>query len=77
LPTNRVYISTSAEFEIDIDPDYTIAKIKECIHEKEKIPPPQQTLLLKGKQMSDVKTGSEYKLEDGTTLQLILALRGQ
>jgi ubiquitin-like protein Nedd8 len=74
LPTNRVRRSTSAEFEIDIESDYTVAKIKERIQEKENVPPRQQTLLLDGKQMSDNKTASEYKLESGTTLQLIMAI---
>ena len=45
------------------------------IGEKGNILPPQLTLILDGQKMSDDKTASEYKLEDGATLHLILALR--
>jgi ubiquitin-like protein Nedd8 len=75
MPTNRVRTSTGNEIEFDIEPDYTVIKIKERVEEKLGIPPPQQRLILSGKQMSDDKTASEYKLEEGVTLHLILTLR--
>ncbi|KAJ5542960.1 ubiquitin-domain-containing protein [Penicillium sp. DV-2018c] len=53
-----------------------VARIKERVEEKEGIPPVQQRLIFGGKQMADDKTASEYNLEGGATLHLVLALRG-
>jgi ubiquitin-like protein Nedd8 len=46
------------------------------VEEKEGIPPVQQRLIFGGKQMADDKTASEYNLEGGAMLHLVLALRG-
>ncbi|KAJ6262633.1 NEDD8 protein [Drechslerella dactyloides] len=53
-----------------------VSKIKERVEEKEGIPPAQQRLIFGGKQMADEKAASEYNLEGGATLHLVLALRG-
>ncbi|KAJ5411873.1 Ubiquitin supergroup [Penicillium crustosum] len=73
---NRVRTLTGKEIELDIEPDYKVARIKERVEEKEGIPPVQQRLIFGGKQMADDKTASEYNLEGGATLHLVLALRG-
>ena len=49
---------------------------KERVEEKEGIPPPQQRLIFGGKQMADDKKASEYNIEGGSVLHLVLALRG-
>jgi len=72
----KVRTLTGREIELDIEPDYTVAKIKERVEEKEGIPPMQQRLIYGGKQMGDDKTAEEYQLEGGCTLHLVLALRG-
>jgi len=72
----KVRTLTGREIELDIEPDYTVAKIKERVEEKEGIPPMQQRLIYGGKQMADDKTAEEYQLEGGCTLHLVLALRG-
>ncbi|KAF7540878.1 hypothetical protein G7054_g1046 [Neopestalotiopsis clavispora] len=69
----KVRTLTGKEIELDIESDY---KIKEKVEEKEGIPPVQQRLIYGGKQMVDDKTASEYELEGGATLHLVLALRG-
>ena len=46
------------------------------MEEKEGIPPPQQRLIFGGKQMTDDKKASEYNIEGGSVLHLVLALRG-
>ncbi len=46
------------------------------MEEKEGIPPIQQRLIYAGKQMKDDSTVAAYKLEPGTQLHLVLALRG-
>ncbi len=48
---SRVRTLTGKEIELDIEPDYTVSKIKERVEEKEGIPPPQQRLIFGGKQM--------------------------
>ncbi|EPS35588.1 hypothetical protein H072_10978 [Dactylellina haptotyla CBS 200.50] len=62
-----------------------VFRIKELVEEKEGIPPAQQRLIFGGKQMYDIystlqpaddKAASEYNLEGGATLHLVLALRG-
>ena len=72
----KVKTLTGKEIEIDIEGDDTIARIKERVEEKEGIPPPQQRLIFGGKQMSDDKKASEYNIEGGSVLHLVLALRG-
>ncbi|KAK3337011.1 ubiquitin-related domain-containing protein [Cercophora scortea] len=72
----RVRTLTGKEIELDIEPDYKVAQIKEKVEEKEGIPPVQQRLIFGGKQMVDDKTATDYQLEGGSTLHLVLALRG-
>lgn len=47
----RVRTLTGKEIELDIEPDYKVARIKERVEEKEGIPPVQQRLIYGGKQM--------------------------
>jgi ubiquitin-like protein Nedd8 len=72
----KVRTLTGKEIELDIEPDYKVSRIKERVEEKEGIPPVQQRLIFGGKQMADDKAASEYGLEGGATLHLVLALRG-
>jgi ubiquitin-like protein Nedd8 len=46
------------------------------VEEREGIPPAQQKLIFGGKQMDDDKPATYYKLEAGSQLHLVLALRG-
>lgn len=50
--------------------------VKEKVEEQEGVPPAQQRLIYKGKQMLDEKIVGEYGVEEGVTLHLVLALRG-
>lgn len=50
--------------------------IKIILHQWIGIPPPQQRLIFGGKQMMDDKTVSEYNVNAGSVLHLVLALRG-
>ena len=72
----KVKTLVGKEIEIDIDQTDKIERIKERIEEKEGIPPPQQRLIFSGKQMNDEKTVSDYKIQGGSVLHLVLALRG-
>ncbi|GFG29539.1 hypothetical protein Cfor_12628 [Coptotermes formosanus] len=62
--------------EIDIEPTDKVERIKERVEEKEGIPPQQQRLIFSGKQMNDEKTAQDYKVQGGSVLHLVLALRG-
>ncbi|KAL5467544.1 hypothetical protein EMCRGX_G031792 [Ephydatia muelleri] len=67
----KVKTLTGKEIDIDIEPND-----KERVEEKEGIPPPQQRLIFSGKQMNDDKTAADYKIQGGSVLHLVLALRG-
>ncbi|XP_006417281.2 NEDD8-like protein RUB3 [Eutrema salsugineum] len=64
------------EIKIKIDPTDTIERIKERIEEIEGIPPLQQRIIYTGKQLADDQTAKHYNIERGSTLHLVLALRG-
>jgi len=72
----KVKTLTGKEIEIDIEPTDKVERIKERVEEKEGIPPPQQRLIFSGKQMNDEKTAADYKVQGGSVLHLVLALRG-
>lgn len=59
-----------------MEPKDKIVHVKERIEEKEGIPPSQQRLIFGGKQMNDDKTLSEFNIEGGSVLHMVLALRG-
>ena len=67
---------TGKELELGVEPNDTIERIKERVQEKEGIPPMQQRLIYGGKQIADEKTVRDYKIEGGSVLHLVLALRG-
>jgi len=72
----KVKTLTGKEIEIDIEPTDKVERIKERVEEKEGIPPPQQRLIFSGKQMNDEKIAADYKVQGGSVLHLVLALRG-
>jgi hypothetical protein len=49
MPANRVHIARGTEVKVDIQPEYTILKIKELFEEKAHIMPDQVTLLFDGR----------------------------
>ncbi|XP_028448797.1 NEDD8 isoform X1 [Perca flavescens] len=74
--SSRPTTLTGKEIEIDIEPTDKVERIKERVEEKEGIPPQQQRLIYSGKQMNDEKTAADYKIQGGSVLHLVLALRG-
>jgi len=72
----KVKTLTGKEIEVAIESTDLVGRIKERLEELEGIPPAQQRLIFGGKQMADEKAVSEYGVEGGSTIHLVLALRG-
>jgi hypothetical protein len=67
---------TNVICEYNVEIEDSILSLKDQIQEKEGIPTAQIKLLAKGKQLDDEKLFSEYKLEAGDTVNMVLSLRG-
>ncbi|KAG5189362.1 ubiquitin-related domain-containing protein [Tribonema minus] len=68
---------TGKTVSVDVDPGDSIETLKHKIQEKEGIPPDQQRIIFGGKQLQGgEKTLGDFDLEDGSTLHLVLRLRG-
>ncbi|CAN0158438.1 unnamed protein product [Pylaiella littoralis] len=68
---------TGKTVTVDVEPGDSIETLKHKIQEKEGIPAEQQRIIFGGKQLSGAdKQLSDFELEEGNTLHLVLRLRG-
>jgi len=67
---------TGKNITLKLDPSTTIKLLKDAIQDKEGLPPDMQRFVFSGKALEETRTLEEYKIGDGSTLHLILRLRG-
>ena len=72
----KVKTLTGRDMPLDVEPQDKIIRIKEMMEEKEGISPAQQRLIFNGSQLNDDQTVQESGIQAGSSLHLVLTLRG-
>merc|ERR1711865_828363 len=67
---------TGRKSSFNFEPENTVRHLKEALQEKEGIQVEQIRLIYSGKQMSDECTLGDYNVKPGSTVHMVLQLRG-
>ncbi len=67
---------TGRKQAFNFETDNTILQVKQALQEKEGIMIDQIRLIFGGKQLADEMKISDYNLEPGSTIHMVLQLRG-
>ena len=80
IGSKKIFIKTltgkTLTLEVEADGSDTIENVKIMIQGLEGFPPDQQRLMFQGKLMEDWNTLSHYNVQEGSTIHLVLRLRG-
>lgn len=61
---------------LEVNPESTIADIKQQLQDKEGLNPEEQRLIFGGKNLEDTRKLSDYNIQAESTLHLVLRVRG-
>ena len=75
---SQIFVKTVSGrvISLDYDSKLSIKAIKDYVNSQEGITVEQQRLIFNGKQLEDDKTLDDYNIGAGSTIALILRLRG-
>ena len=76
MPNLKIKTITNRELCCNYEEDYTVRMLKESIEFKEGMPIDQFKLIFAGQQMEETKKLTDYKIQPGTFIIMVPALRG-